>query len=324
MDFLATEDQRALQDGVHAVLAQLLPAERLLEIADGFDSRLWGELTALGVFSLRLPEPDGGLGLGFAETVLAFEELGAALVPGPLVASHLAAGLPGVSAGQVVTIIDRDAVVQLVAHLRSASHVVIISDDGLELVPATNVEAIDLADGIDPLTPLAEVTAIGQGDRVGLAADAGRWRREGALLNAALQVGIAVRLTETAVAFAKQREQFGKAIGSFQAVKHLAADMYVRAELAKVAVEAAAVTLDDPEADPSSAPVSNAGQRAVAGAALLADEAAHLNARSGLQIHGGMGFTWEVPVHLYLKRAWVQATEWGDSDTHAEALAQLL
>ena len=123
-------------------------------------------------------------------------------------------------------------------------------------------------------------------------------------------------LTELAVDYAKQREQFGRTIGSFQAVKHICADMFVRTELARVAVHAAAVTCDDDSADDAS--------RAVAGAKLLADEAATVNSRSCVQVHGGMGFTWEVPVHFFLKRAWLHATEFGTADDHAEALAELL
>src|SRR4051812_28433258 len=93
MDFLPTDDQRALQDGVRDLLARRLPSERLFE---GYDDGLWRELDQTGVFGLRQPEPAGGLGLGLAEAALVFEELGRALVPGPLVASHLAAGLaPG-------------------------------------------------------------------------------------------------------------------------------------------------------------------------------------------------------------------------------------
>jgi alkylation response protein AidB-like acyl-CoA dehydrogenase len=143
-----------------------------------------------------------------------------------------------------------------------------------------------------------------------------RLRLEGAVLTAALQVGLAARLTELSVDYAKVREQFGRTIGSFQAVKHICADMFVRTELARVAVHAAAVTLDDPDA--------TEGARAVAGAKLLADEAAVTNGRAAVQVHGGMGFTWEVPVHFFLKRAWLHATEFGTAEEHAEDLALLL
>ena len=114
--------------------------------------------------------------------------------------------------------------------------------------------------------------------------------------------------------YAKHRRQFGRPIGGFQAVKHLCADMAVRAEVARCAVQAAAVTADQPDVgDPS---------RAAAGAKLLADEAALANGRSCIQVHGGMGFTWEVPAHLAFKRSRVLATQFGTDDQLAEQLAR--
>ncbi len=140
-----------------------------------------------------------------------------------------------------------------------------------------------------------------------------RWRRDGAVLSAALQIGSAAWTTELAVDYAKQRKQFGRPIGGFQAIKHLCADMVVRTEVARAAVQAAAVTADQPD-------VGDA-RVAAAGAKLLADEAALTNGRSCIQIHGGMGFTWEVPAHLAYKRARVLATQFGTVDEWAEALA---
>lgn len=137
-------------------------------------------------------------------------------------------------------------------------------------------------------------------------AEAARFRREGVLLAAAEQLGSAARTTETAVQHARGREQFGSPIGAFQAVKHLCAQMLVRAELARAAVYAAAVTADPVE---------------IAGAKLLADEAAVRNARDCLQVHGGMGFTWEADVHLHLKRAWLRSGQWLTAAEAEETLA---
>jgi len=129
-------------------------------------------------------------------------------------------------------------------------------------------------------------------------------------------LGIAEATQDLATAYAKQRMQFGKPIGAFQAVKHLLADMLVRTEIARASVYAAAVTADDPDVGDVDA--------AVGGAKLLAGEAALANAKACVQVFGGMGFTWEVDVHLYLKRAWVLDTAFGSADDHAERLAQLL
>lgn len=129
------------------------------------------------------------------------------------------------------------------------------------------------------------------------------------LLTAAEQLGAAGRVCEPAVQHARTREQFGRPIGAFQAVQHLCADLLVRAETARAAVCAAAVT-----ADPAD----------IAAARLLADEAAVRGARDCLQVHGGMGFTWEADVHLHLKRASVRARRAGGGAESEELLAAAL
>jgi alkylation response protein AidB-like acyl-CoA dehydrogenase len=309
MDFLPTDDQRALQQGVRELLEGRFPLDRL---PHGYDGALWQELQDTGVFDLRRSEADGGLGLGLAEAALVFDELGRACVPGPLVATHLVAGF----AEGPVTWLDAAQRPLLVSHLEVARSILVVSDDGARLADSSAAAATPVAQPVDPLTPLHELADPAVGEPVAGAETVARWRREGAVLTAALQVGLAARLTELAVDYAQQREQFGRTIGSFQAVKHICADMLVRTELARAALHAAAVTLDEPS-------VGDAA-RAVAGAKLLADEAATANGRACVQVHGGMGFTWEVPVHFFLKRAWLHATEFGTADDHAEDLAELL
>lgn len=298
MNFLPTDDQVELQRGVRDLLDRRFP---LADLPGGFDAGLWQSLTETGVFSLRTE-----LALGMVDAVLVFEELGRACVPGPLVATFLAAGLAD---GPVAFVESGDGPL-LVAHLDTATALLVL-DGGARL--AAPVAGTAVAEPLDPLSPLHELESLPDGAAI---ADGERLPRDGAVLTAALQVGLAVRMTELAVDYAKQREQFGRTIGSFQAVKHICADMLVRAELARVAVHAAAVMLDDPDAGEPT--------RAVAGAKLLADEAATTNGRSCVQVHGGMGFTWEVPVHFFLKRAWLHATEFGTADDHAEDLAALL
>ncbi len=127
------------------------------------------------------------------------------------------------------------------------------------------------------------------------------------LLTSAQQLGSASRTLELAVQHARAREQFGRPIGSFQAVKHLCADMLLRVERARTAVYAAAVTGDRGE---------------TASAKVLADEAAGGNARDCLQIFGGMGFTWEAEVHLHIKRSWVLAARCGGAGAYEEVLAE--
>jgi alkylation response protein AidB-like acyl-CoA dehydrogenase len=299
VNFLPTADQLELQRGVRELLDREFPLDRL---PAGFDPTLWQALTDTGVFSLR-----NELGLGMADAVLVFEELGRACVPGPLVATFLAAG----AADGPVALVEVGDGPLIAAHLEVASALLVL--DGPSTAIAASMPGTALDDPVDPLSPLSELAATPAGNAWG---DARRIRSEGAVLTAAIQVGLAARLTELAVAYAKQREQFGRPIGSFQAVKHLCADMFVRAELARAALHAAAVMLDDPSCGDAA--------RAVAGAKLLADEAATANGRACIQVHGGMGFTWEVPVHFFLKRAWLHATEFGTADDHAEDLADLL
>ncbi|MFF5491084.1 acyl-CoA dehydrogenase family protein [Streptomyces virginiae] len=293
MDFQPTEDQRDLRAGVRDLLAGRYGRDALRASVDsgtGVDRVLWRELGAAGFFALRLPESEGGVGLGLPEAVLVFEEAGRALVPGPLVATHLAAGVvPGAAAGMaVVSAFDLGG--PLVAHLADADAV----------LGASGVPAGEPVRSVDPLTPL---------HRVAEAGDCSAYREEGALLTAALQLGSALRTVELAVRYAGEREQFGQPIGAFQAVKHLCARMLVRAEVARTAVYAAAVTGDEGE---------------VAAAKLLADEAAVRGARDCLQVHGGMGFTWEADVHLHLKRAWVRSEQWRTAAQAEELLAREL
>ncbi|MEV5171624.1 acyl-CoA dehydrogenase family protein [Streptomyces flaveolus] len=286
MRFRLTDDQRALRTGVRGLLERRFGREALraaVATTGRLDRTLWRALGEAGFFALRLPEADGGVGLGLPEAVLAFEEAGRALLPGPLVATHLAAGgVPGAARGEtVVAAVDGE----LVEWLDAAD---VVRGDCSGAVPLRSV---------DPLTPLHRVSASGPPDPVAV------------LLTAAEQLGTAGRVCELAVQHARAREQFGRPIGAFQAVQHLCADLLVRAETARAAVYAAAVTADLAD---------------VAAARLLADEAAVRGARARLQVHGGMGFTWEADVHLHLRRAWVRVRRAGGSAESEELLAAAL
>ncbi|MEU2094805.1 acyl-CoA dehydrogenase family protein [Streptomyces globisporus] len=315
MDFQLSDDQRALRSGMRDLLGAVFDRDRLraaVERDGALDRSLWRELGAAGFFALRLPEEAGGVGLGLPEAVLLFEEAGRALLPGPLVATHLAAGLvKGAAEGEaVVTAVAADLPA---AHLAEADAVLVVDGQAPPGLPGDvlsgDVSGAEVLSGealgafvaaarpvrsVDPLTPLHRLA--GRAVPTGAPqAYSGALHYEAALLTAAEQLGSAARTTEAAVQHAGERHQFGSPIGSFQAVKHLCADMLARTEPARAAVYAAAVTGDPAE---------------IAAAKLLADEAAVRNARDCLQIHGGMGFTWEADVHLHLKRAWLRAASW--------------
>jgi hypothetical protein len=313
-------------------------------------------------------------------------------VPGPLVPTLLAAGfLPGAADGDaIVAMLDAATAVPVIEHFGIATHVVIVSDNGLFLLPAAGLAAVPVEIPLDPLTPVAVVTggaaeggaagdgaageglagsaaataavaaAIARATPVGTAADALAWRQRGAVLTAALQVGIAQGGLDLGVRYVKEREQFGRVVGGFQAVKHLLAESLVRVELARAAVLSAAVTLDDPASGDPSAGGTSAGGTSAGGtsagdtasadytalsdytasadytalanytaaaasaAKVLADDAATAGGRTCVQVHGGMGFTWEVLAHLYLKRAWVHETSFGTTAEHEAFLAGCL
>lgn len=311
MNFDLTEDQEALRDGIRALCEGRFAMER---VRNGFDRSMFDELDATGVFSLRND------GFGWADASIAFQELGRALVPGPLVVSHLVNGLSDVGGlDGVVTGLARPApgAPARIEHLATADAVVVRDEQKIVRIPADALSsAVELDWPLDPLTPIHQIDALPEGEVVGTAEAAAVWRVGGAVLTAAYQVGMAEACVAAANAYALERRQFDRPIGSFQAVKHILADMTVRAELARAAVDAAAVTLDDHE-------IGNL-ERSVSGARLLAAEAALKNAKSSMQVHGGMGFTWEVDVHLYLKRAWVLNTTFGTPTEHADALAATL
>jgi alkylation response protein AidB-like acyl-CoA dehydrogenase len=317
MNFDLDADDRALQQGIRDLCrSDTVPDHpRAREAAGGVDRDTWRELGRAGVFALRLPESEGGVELGLTGAALVFEELGRALVPGPLVASHLAGGLvDGAAMGdRVVGLVERLPGTAIVEHLDALDVLVALDDDGLWSVAPGSFEAEPVGAPLDPLTPLHRVAELPMGEQIAGPEDASRWRLEGAVLTAAFATGIASAATDSAVAYAKEREQFGRPIGSFQAVKHLCADMLTRAEVGRAATYAAACAADDPAAagDPG---------RAAASALLLSAEAAFVNGKDCIQVHGGMGFTWEANVHLYVKRAAILRTRFGGADAQAEAV----
>ena len=316
MNFDLTDDQEALREGIRSLCEGRFDMAR---VRDGFDRSMWDELAETGVFSLLAD------GFGWADAAIAFEELGRALVPGPLVWGLLAHGLlddVAGSGGGVVGGVERPIPEApgaapgpvMIEHLDALDALVALDPGGVSRIDLGSLAAGEPLDWpLDPLTPVHRVAALPAGDLIADAATAERWRQAGAVLTAAYEVGMAHACVERSTAYSLERFQFDRPVGSFQAIKHMLADALVKAEVARTAVHAAAVTLDDPE-------VGHAA-RAVAGAKLLAGEAALKNAKTAVQVHGGMGFTWEVDMHLYLKRAWVLDTVFGTSEETADAVA---
>jgi alkylation response protein AidB-like acyl-CoA dehydrogenase len=322
VDFEPSADQVSLQEAIRVFCDGRFAPDvvRGIEDAGGrLDRDRWRELGETGVFALRVPDADGGLGLGAAEAVLVFEELGRALVPGPLVATELAARVVrGAANGErIVGVVDADDGVVVVEYPDDLDALLVVDTDGVQLVEAGAPPGVDAVRPLDALTPVRWVgEPLPHGERVGGAEIAADVRRTGRVLTGALQLGIAARTVELANAYAKEREQFGRPIGSFQAVKHLIADMLVRSEVARAAVYAAACAIDGRSDDDP--------DRAAAVAKVVAGEAALKNAKTCIQVHGGIGYTWELDVQRYWKRASVLDTQFGNRDECAQSIALMV
>jgi alkylation response protein AidB-like acyl-CoA dehydrogenase len=324
MDLEPTDDQAALAAELARFLSDRVTPEARRAAAErpgAVDRELWRALGELGTFSLTVPEARGGVGLGMAEATLVFEELGRAAVPGPLIGTFLAAALDVPVAAAAGT---GDAVVGLmpagrpafVEHRAGLDALLVVSPDGVALAGPPDAAACrPVSRPLDPLTPVDVVDELPEGEPVGGPDLADRLRRDAALLAAALQVGLAGGALAMATDYAQGRVQFGRPIGSFQALKHLLADACVAVEVARAAVAAAGVAIDEDGGD---------ADRAADAARIVASRAADRATRACIQVHGGIGFTWELDAHLFLKRALVLDVGVGSSDAAVESLAATL
>jgi len=340
MDFELSDDQLALQGELRRFLADRVTSEArraVIDMPGAVDRDLWRALGGMGIFALTLPEADGGVGLGFAEVAIVCEELGRAAVPGPLLGTFLAAGLRATAgddaaddavadlaaraaAGEAVVGLIPAGDPAFVEHLDGLDALLVVSADGATLLdPPAGGRPVDRP--LDPLTPVHVVDPLPAGRTVGDSAAAVLMGNATSLASAALQVGLAEAAVELGTAYAKERTQFGRVIGSFQAVKHLLADAQVQVEMARAAVHAAGVELDDVLAGDGD-PVRF--HRALEGARIVASRAADRATRTCIQVHGGMGFTWELDAHLLLKRALVLDVGIGSPDHAVELLSARL
>lgn len=320
MDFWLTDDQQALGDAVAAFAADRFPPEVTAVAEDTgplVDRARWAELAGLGVFSLLED------GLGMRDAVVVFEQLGRGLVPGPLVGTFLGADLvDGAAHGAVlVTVCEPQRGATLIEHADVAEVCLLVDGDRLWDVPTAALNPRPVARPLDAGAPVWQVaddpdpTALG-GTVLATDDEVARIHRHGVVLTAALALGVAGGAGDLATQYAKEREQFGRPIGGFQAVKHLCADMLVRTEVARAAVYAAACALDGASDDDPAVAASVA--KSVAGEAALA------NGKAGIQVHGGMGFTWEVHAQRYWKRAVTLDASFGTADAHALLVADAL
>jgi len=333
MHFVFSEDQLLFQKAVRDFLEGECPPERVRALWEGDTARspeLWQKLAELGIPGLLVPEARGGMGMNEIDAVLIHEEIGRAGLAEPLISTGAVAapllvelGEPARADGWLERIAAGDAIAA-VGHAASPlvadAHVAQL----LLLAHGDEVHAVEPGDAVlvaqpanDPAQQLFRVTwkpreatrlAAAAHGRALLAAALDR----GALAAAAQLLGVADRLLAMASTYACQRQQFGKPIGSFQAVKHMLANVKVALEYARPVVHRAAHSV-----------ARGARGRAahVSMGKLAAAEAAAQAARTALQVHGAIGYTWEQDLHVWMRRAWSLGIAWGTNDFHRERVA---
>jgi alkylation response protein AidB-like acyl-CoA dehydrogenase len=316
MRFGFSSDQRELAGAVREILAaELTPAARLgAAEASGRRGSVWKALSEAGVFGLLVPEEAGGLGLTELDAVLVLEELGRAAVPGPVaetafVAARLLVGSPwseGLAEGGVAAVAAEAG-----GYLPDADVAdVLILLDSITAQVIDGKRELTRQPTVDPSRPLFSLPVSDEPRRRGYFVTA---VRDAAVLATAAQlVGAAQHLLEASVAYAKTRKQFGREIGSFQALKHQLADLMVAIEFARPLVYRAAY---------SSAHDLPTSSRDVSAAKVKAAQAAEQAARTAIQVHGAIGYTDELDLQYWLKRVWWLVPAWGDATTHRARVA---
>jgi alkylation response protein AidB-like acyl-CoA dehydrogenase len=331
MDFGLTDDQREIQRTARDLLAGRATPARVREHAEArtVDETLWRELSELGWPGIAVSEQYGGQGLGQIELSILCEELGRSLAPVPFLPSALAATvieqsgvqeqcerwLPGLASGETIGALGAvvDGVAELVIGGAQAQVLVLVDEEGNGIVLSADDADITPLQAIDPTRSAARVSVPdGAGDSLGdVCVGLGR-----ALISVSSElVGVCERALDMTVAYVKDRKQFGVPVGAYQAVSHRCAQMLLDTEKARSTAAFAAWTADaDPErlaeaAAMAKAAASDAGREVTAGA---------------IQMHGGIGFTWEADVHWLYKRAQLDAALLGGAKRHRAQLAAIL
>ncbi len=356
MQFGLNESQEILRESARKFFTGECPmseVRRLMETDTAFDAKLWTKLAEQGYTGIIFPEEFSGVGLGIVELILLMEEAGRALLPGPFFSTvALAGSVLHMVAGndqkkKYLTRICRGDARATVAFLEGAASwdaaevqmtavsgklkgeklfvpdaavadwIIVVARNGVFLVDskATGVRIVPML-GMDLTRKLycvrfdnAPAEKLGETSGLSKALDVAT-----AALTAEL-VGGMQRTLEITVEYAKTRKQFGKPIGIFQAVQHQCADMYLETESSRSAVYYAAWALEESAPDAAAA---------VSIAKIYASDAARTVGNRGIQVHGGMGFTWENDLHLYYRRAKASETALGDASFHRERLARLV
>src|SRR2546422_71649 len=300
MDFGFSEEQEMLRKSARDFLAKESPmtyVRQMMEDERGFRDEQWQQMAGLGWMGLILPEEHGGAGLDFVDLIVVLEEMGRVVLPGPFFSTVVPGGAPGSTGAEGVNLFLVDAKAPGVSTtlLKTMDQTRKLCEVALRdvSVPAERL----LGPAGQGWKLLERVTDRG---KVGLCAE---------------MCGGAQKVLEMSVDYAKVREQFGRPIGSFQAIQHKCANMLVEVESSKWATYYAAwaVANDVPE-----------GPLAAAMAKAYCSDAYRHTSGEGIQIHGGIGFTWEHDMHIYFKRAKSSEVTFGDATWNREIVAQLI
>jgi alkylation response protein AidB-like acyl-CoA dehydrogenase len=329
VDFDFSDEQREIKSTAREFLAARFKPEKVRELAESdspYDDSIWKEMSELGWPGIALPEDHGGQGLGVVELVILLEESGYALAPSPLISNAYAGAviaaagsdeqrarwLPGIASGGERGAAELTTQPAPIVGAAAGSAVLVLADgEGAKLVPTGEAE-LERLELIDSTRAYFKVSA-GAGDpvpgEIAAAVDTGK------VALAAESVGVAQRALDMAVSYAKEREQFGRPIGAYQAVSHRLADMLWDVEEARSLAYYAAWCAD---AQPESLPLAASMAKA------RASDAANAVTHDAIQTFGGIGFTWEHDVHFFLKRARVSAQLLGSPVQHRDRVADLV
>jgi alkylation response protein AidB-like acyl-CoA dehydrogenase len=329
MEFDFNDEQREIKSTAHDFLASRLRPEKVRELAESespYDDAIWAEICELGWPGIAISEEHGGQGLGVVELVILQEELGYVCAPTPFIANAYAGAiieaagsdeqkqrwLPGIASGEARGAAELDCDGGAIVGAAAGSVVLALAEgEGAKLVETADakLERLDLidttrayfrveADGGEPLP--GEIDRAGSVGQVALAAEL---------------VGVAQRALEMAVDYAKERQQFDRPIGAYQAVSHRLADMLWEVEEARSLTYYAAWCAD---AQPDSLPLAASMAKA------RASDSATAVTHNAIQTFGGIGFTWEHDIHFFLKRARVGSRLMGTPRGHRERVAELV
>ena len=332
MNFIFTEEQIQFKDTIKSFLAEeSTPAS----IRDGweknksFNFERWKNLIELGVLNSNLPEAKGGLGMDQVTLALMVEEMGYAGLPEPVaeqifLVNDVIPFLPKNITEAVESNYNDGTQYIALAHplapnplfLNDAAGLILLDNSECNFIAKDDMDFESISSN-DPSRELFQIISMNKVisasenfDELNTAVSA-----RGALMTAALLIGLAQKMIDLSSVYVLDRTQFGKPIGSFQAVKHMLADVAVKIEFAKPAVYRAAYSLS--ENNPKSA-------LHCAHAKFMCAQAAELACKNSIQAHGAMGYTWEMDLHIYMRKAWSMMACWGNEDRQQDIIFKTL